>query len=123
MHEDYVMFTDFSQLSKEARTAYGKMDRAMLRLPVIAPKPKYLGKDEHDAFLDWVCDQWNAGQIDKNWLVPKAKEYNGIRFPSLQYHKEMNLEFARGAEPPATRMSDRTGMSDRSPPIARDRCL
>ena len=101
MHEDYVMFTDFNQLSREARTAYGKIDRTKLPEPVIAPKPKYLGKDEHDRFLDWVCAQWNAGQIDKNWLVAKSKDFNGIRFPSLQYHKEMNLAAARGAHPPS----------------------
>ena len=35
----------------------------------------------------------------KGWLMPKAKEFNGIRFPSLEYHKEKNLAAIRGAHP------------------------
>ena len=104
MMENYCMFTDpppHSTLPKEAWTAYGKMDRTKLPEPVVVPRPKYLGKNDYEMFLDWVVDCYNNDMIpDKEqWLVPKSKEFNGIRFPALGFHMAKNLAAARRACP------------------------
>ena len=97
MVDDYVMFTDFKNLPKESCTAYGKLDRSKINEPIMMPRPKYLGKADFDAFLDWVCENWNQGMIPRTWLQAKAKNFNGERWPSLQMHKEKNLGCVRGA--------------------------
>ena len=97
MVDDYVMFTDFKQFDQLIRTAYGKLDRTTIAQPISMPKPKYLGKADWDAFTDWVCECWNQGVIPRSWLQPKCKVFNGERWPSLQMHKEANLQSARGA--------------------------